>query len=411
MPKGWEWTRLEDFVYAVTDGDHLPPPKSPSGVPFLVISDVNTGRISFDKARYAEKDYYNSLPEIRKAVKGDILFTVTGSYGIVIPVETERQFCFQRHIGLIKTLTSSLWLTIALQSDYVLSYCDKVATGTAQKTVSLAHLRDLLIPIPPQREQERINEELSKWLDAVNNISSNNERLSCAIDKTKSKILDLAIHGKLVPQDPNDEPAIELLKRINPKFTPCDNAHYENVPSTWTIILLGDLCFTINGLWKGKKPPFVNVGVIRNANFTKDCKLDYTNIAYLDVEIKQYEKRKLQCGDIIVEKSGGSDNQPVGRTILFERKDGDYSFSNFTSVLRIYDGYPALPAFLNMFLQSIYQTGVTKRMQTQTTGIHNLIFDQFLTIPVLLPPIAEQSRIIYKVNELFQLLDDISANL
>ena len=402
---------MEDFVYAVTDGDHLPPPKSPSGVPFLVISDVNTGRISFDKARYAEKDYYNSLPEIRKAVKGDILFTVTGSYGIVIPVETERQFCFQRHIGLIKTLTSSLWLTIALQSDYVLSYCDKVATGTAQKTVSLAHLRDLLIPIPPQREQERINEELSKWLDAVNNISSNNERLSCAIDKTKSKILDLAIHGKLVPQDPNDEPAIELLKRINPKFTPCDNAHYENVPSTWTIILLGDLCFTINGLWKGKKPPFVNVGVIRNANFTKDCKLDYTNIAYLDVEIKQYEKRKLQCGDIIVEKSGGSDNQPVGRTILFERKDGDYSFSNFTSVLRIYDGYPALPAFLNMFLQSIYQTGVTKRMQTQTTGIHNLIFDQFLTIPVLLPPIAEQSRIIYKVNELFQLLDDISANL
>ena len=411
MPKGWEWTRLEDFVYAVTDGDHLPPPKSPSGVPFLVISDVNTGRISFDKARYAEKDYYNSLPEIRKAVKGDILFTVTGSYGIVIPVETERQFCFQRHIGLIKTLTSSLWLTIALQSDYVLSYCDKVATGTAQKTVSLAHLRDLLIPIPPQRDQERINEELSKWLDAVNNISSNNERLSCAIDKTKSKILDLAIHGKLVPQDPNDEPAIELLKRINPKFTPCDNAHYENVPSTWTIILLGDLCFTINGLWKGKKPPFVNVGVIRNANFTKDCKLDYTNIAYLDVEVKQYEKRKLQCGDIIVEKSGGSDNQPVGRTILFERKDGDYSFSNFTSVLRIYDGYPALPAFLNMFLQSIYQTGVTKRMQTQTTGIHNLIFDQFLTIPVLLPPIAEQSRIIYKVNELFQLLDDISANL
>lgn len=183
------------------------------------------------------------------------------------------------------------------------------------------------------------------------------------------------------------------------------------MPSNWTTILLGDLCFTINGLWKGKKPPFVNVGVIRNANFTKDCKLDYTNIAYLDVEVKQYEKRKLQCGDIIVEKSGGSDNQPVGRTILFERKDGDYSFSNFTSVLRIYDGYPAIPDFLNMFLQSIYQTGVTKRMQTQTTGIHNLIFDQFLAIPVLLPPIAEQSRIINKVNELFQLLDNMSADL
>lgn len=179
----------------------------------------------------------------------------------------------------------------------------------------------------------------------------------------------------------------------------------------WTPILLGELCFTINGLWKGKKPPFINVGVIRNANFTKECKLDYTNIAYLDVEEKQYEKRKLRCGDIIVEKSGGSENQPVGRCILFERTYGAYSFSNFTAVLRIYDGYPALPEYLNMYLQAIYQTGITKRMQTQTTGIHNLIFDQFLAIPILLPPITEQSRIINKVTELFQILDNISANL
>lgn len=153
------------------------------------------------------------------------------------------------------------------------------------------------------------------------------------------------------------------------------------------------------------------MGVIRNANFTKDCKLDYTNIAYLDVEEKQYEKRKLQCGDIIVEKSGGSDNQPVGRTILFEKRTGDYSFSNFTAVLRIIDGYPALPEYLNMYLQAVYQTGITKSMQTQTTGIHNLIFDQFLAIPILVPPITEQYRIIDKVNELFQILDSISTEL
>lgn len=153
------------------------------------------------------------------------------------------------------------------------------------------------------------------------------------------------------------------------------------------------------------------MGVIRNANFTKDCKLDYTNIAYLDVEEKQYEKRKLQCGDIIVEKSGGSDNQPVGRTILFEKRTGKYSFSNFTAVLRINDGYPALPEYLNMYLQAVYQTGITKSMQTQTTGIHNLIFDQFLAIPILVPPITEQYRIVDKVNELFQILDSISAEL
>lgn len=85
--------------------------------------------------------------------------------------------------------------------------------------------------------------------------------------------------------------------------------------------------------------------------------------------------------------------------------------ANFTAVLRIHDGYPALPEFLNMFLQSIYQTGITKRMQTQTTGIHNLVFDQFLAIPILLPPITEQSRIIDKINTLFQILDNINAEL
>ena len=280
-----------------------------------------------------------------------------------------------------------------------------------QQRVNKEIFTTLLIPLPPIEEQNRIVTEIKKWFSLIDTLETAKEDLQESIAQAKSKILDLAIHGRLVPQDLNDEPAIELLRRINPKFTPCDNAHYANVPSNWTTILLGDLCFTINGLWKGKKPPFVNVGVIRNANFTKDCKLDYTNIAYLDVEVKQYEKRKLQCGDIIVEKSGGSDNQPVGRTILFERKDGDYSFSNFTSVLRIYDGYPAIPEFLNMFLQSIYQTGITKRMQTQTTGIHNLIFDKFLAIPILLPPITEQSRIINKVNELFPLLDNISADL
>ena len=183
------------------------------------------------------------------------------------------------------------------------------------------------------------------------------------------------------------------------------------MPSGWTSIRLGDLCYTINGLWKGKKPPFISVGVIRNANFTKDFKVDYSNIAYLDVEEKQFEKRKLQPGDIILEKSGGSDNQPVGRTILFNESKGDYSFSNFTAVLRIIEGYPLLPEYLNMYLHALYQQGITKEMQTQTTGIHNLIFDQFLTISVMIPPIEEQKRIINKVCEIELIINSISANL
>ena len=104
--------------------------------------------------------------------------------------------------------------------------------------------------------------------------------------------------------------------------------------SKWEYKKLGDCCKVINGLWVGKKPPFINVGVIRNANFTKACELDTSNIAFIEVEKKAFEQRKLIYGDIIIEKSGGSDKQPVGRPVLFNL-NGDFSFSNFTSALRI----------------------------------------------------------------------------
>ena len=105
----------------------------------------------------------------------------------------------------------------------------------------------------------------------------------------------------------------------------------------WLKHTLEDLCHFGNGLWSGKKPPFVNVGVIRNTNFTKDGLLDDSDIVYLDVEQSQYSKRKLQFGDIILEKSGGGPKQPVGRVVIFDKKKGDFSFSNFTSLIRVKD--------------------------------------------------------------------------
>ena len=413
VPESWEWTSVESFTYDLQYGTSEKS-SSEGDVPVLRMGNITRiGTVDFTDLVYS-----SNKDDIEKfaLVKNDLLFNRTNSsewVGKTAIFKSDSPAIYAGYLIRVRCiLVCPDYVNFVLNSSYHRDWCNHVKTDAVnQSNINAQKLSKHLIPIPPYEEQLRIVAGTNKWMSVIDKMEDNVSDFEHVISKAKFKILDLAIHGKLVPQDPNDEPAIDLLKRINPKFTPCDNAHYANVPSNWTTILLGDLCFTINGLWKGKKPPFVNVGVIRNANFTKDCKLDYTNIAYLDVEVKQYEKRKLQCGDIIVEKSGGSDNQPVGRTILFERKDGDYSFSNFTSVLRIYDGYPAIPEFLNMFLQSIYQTGVTKRMQTQTTGIHNLIFDQFLAIPVLLPPIAEQSRIINKVNELFQLLDNMSADL
>ena len=421
VPESWEWTTIGKLCSFLSRGKSPKYSEERKYPVFAQKCNLYDGDISLEKARFLDPETIIKWSDEYKLIDGDILVNSTGTgtvgrtrlfhsdvlgdYPFVVP---------DSHVSVVRTFEEieSKFVLAFLSSDYGQTYIeDNLAGSTNQKELYIGILDNMLFPLPPQEEQLRIVTAIDKWFSLINVLESAKGDLQISIAQAKSKILDLAIHGKLVPQDPNDEPAIDLLKRINPKFTPCDNAHYENVPSNWTAILLGDLCFTINGLWKGKKPPFVNVGVIRNANFTKDCKLDYSNIAYLEVEAKQYEKRKLQYGDIIVEKSGGSDNQPVGRTILFEKTEGEYSFSNFTSVLRIYDGYPALPEYLNMYLQAVYQTGITKRMQTQTTGIHNLIFDQFLAIPIKLPPLAEQRRIINKVSELSQILDNISAEL
>ena len=166
----------------------------------------------------------------------------------------------------------------------------------------------------------------------------------------------------------------------------------------WEIKKLGDLTTALNGLWVGKKPPFVNIAVIRNTNFTKDCRLDTTDIAFIDAEVKHFSTRKLQCGDIIIEKSGGSDKQPVGRPVIFNIPNGDYSFSNFTSTLRINNIEEIIPAFLHKVLFAIYRSGKTASMQSKTTGIRNLDFKSYLKLPIPVPPVQEQEKIVAELD-------------
>ena len=173
----------------------------------------------------------------------------------------------------------------------------------------------------------------------------------------------------------------------------------------WEIRKLGDLTTALNGLWVGKKPPFVNIAVIRNTNFTKDCQLDTTDIAYIDAEVKHFSTRKLQCGDIIIEKSGGSDKQPVGRPVLFNIPEGEFSFSNFTSTLRINDQSEILPSFLHKALWAIYRSGKTANLQSKTTGIRNLDFKSYLKLPIPVPPIAEQEKIVAELDYLTGIIE------
>ena len=178
----------------------------------------------------------------------------------------------------------------------------------------------------------------------------------------------------------------------------------------WEIKRLDEVCEFGNGLWTGKKPPFQNVGVIRNTNFTKDGKLDDSDIVYLDVEQSQFAKRKLQYGDIILEKSGGGPKQPVGRVIIFDKKKGDFSFSNFTSVIRIANSKIVDFTYLHRYLFFSYVSGATETMQSHSTGIRNLKFDEYKAIEIPIPPLPEQQRIVAILDDAFAKIGKAKAN-
>ena len=168
IPENWCWSRLSTLCKSISDGDHQPPPQVPSGIPFVVISNVSSGKIDLSNTRFVSHDYYENLHESRIPCREDILFTVTGSYGIVIPVDTEDAFCFQRHIALLKPLQiTTEFLSTWLNTPIVYEQCKHCATGTAQKTVGLNSLKNILIPIPPINEQVRILEQLEEVLPLI----------------------------------------------------------------------------------------------------------------------------------------------------------------------------------------------------------------------------------------------------
>ena len=211
----WEEKALQEVCSSIYDGDHMPPPKSETGIPFLVISNVNTGYLSFENTRFVPEEYYNSLNMVRKPCKGDVLYTLVGSYGISVIVDTDRNFCFQRHMALLKPKnidTRYLWYTLQTQQTY--EKATKIATGTAQLTVPIKGLRQMEIYVPTLQEQTEIVRIIDDLLAKEQQAKELAENALAKIDLIKKSILARAFRGELGTNNPADEPALELLKRM-----------------------------------------------------------------------------------------------------------------------------------------------------------------------------------------------------
>ena len=199
--------------------------------------DSNLGHYFISGEKFQELKGFEVLPN-------DIIVSCAGTIGetYIMPSDI-RSGIINQALMIIRLHNIEITSFYLLYFDFILkNEAGKDGKGTAIKNIPpFDILKNYWIPLPPLAEQDRIIKEVALWQRFIDSIDGNIEDIFKLSKKTKSKILDLAISGKLVPQDPNDEPAIELLKRINPDFKPCDNSHYENLPQGWVVCRLEDI--------------------------------------------------------------------------------------------------------------------------------------------------------------------------
>jgi type I restriction enzyme S subunit len=216
FPENWEVVSPDMVFASVTDGDHQAPPKAENGIPFLVIGDVKTGKVNIGDKRFVPREYYDAIKLERRPTKGDLLYTVVGSYGIPVKVESEIEFCVQRHIAILKPSTgiNRDFYFHLFNSGLVYSQAGDVATGTAQKTVSLGGLRSFKIPLPPAEEQLAISNLVTEKLEGSFRTEATIDQKIRHSASLKSSILSDAFSGELVENIETDESAEQLLEKI-----------------------------------------------------------------------------------------------------------------------------------------------------------------------------------------------------
>ena len=396
VPESWVWTTFGNVCKKLTDGSHNPPPKRSNGYTVISAQNIKNGKIVFtDKDRYSDELGFQKENPRTQITNGDIILGIIGgSIGNVAIFDLSVPVIAQRSISIIDTYVSNIYCFYLLQSTIFQSLFLEKSIGNAQAGVYLGELDKLYIPLPPLSEQQRIVAEIKKWFALIDQIEQGKVDMQTIIKQTKSKILDLAIHGKLVPQDPNDEPAIELLKRINPGFTPCDNGHYTQLPKGWVACRLEQVAEILDNL---RKP----INASERESRIKNKKID---------ELYPYYGATGQVGlidDYVVNGHYlllGEDGAPFldKNAIKAYSISGKGWVNNHAHILSPKIDFEFLQYSLNQIDYSEYVNGSTRLKLTQT---------DMRSIKIMLPPLAEQERIKSKIQTLFSQLDLILESL
>ena len=403
VPEGWCWCKLEDIAQSNIGLTYKPADVTTDGTPVLRSNNIQNNKLCLDDVvRVSTEIRANQFVSI-----GDLLICArNGSRRLVgkcaLINSLDEQCSFGAFMAVCKSLYNE-WLFYVLCSTYFSQYLDD-SNSTTIYQVTQKMLLDLPVPFPPLKEQKRIATEIEKYINLIDLLEESKHDLDLTIFHAKSKILDLAIHGKLVPQDTNDEPASELLKRINPKaVASCDNPQYGKVPSSWVIATVGEI-FTIN--------PKTHVEDDTEAAFVPmTCVADgYSNT--FEYECRKWGDIKkgfvhFQENDVAVAKiSPCLENR---KSVVFH--DLPNGIGAGTTELNVFRCGEILPEYALFYFKSQMFIGSCAGTYNGVVGQQRVAKSFIQELPIGIPPYKEQLRIVSKVNDLFSQLDLIEKSL
>ena len=403
IPENWVWTDIENICSKIGSGST---PRgsnySSKGIPFFRSQNIYNNGLVYEDIKFISEDIHQTMIGT-EVLPNDLLLNITGgSLGrcAIVPANFQRGNVSQ-HVCIMRPIliVSEYFHAFVLSSSFSKSI--KI-TGSGREGLPKYNLERIFFPLPPLTEQYRIVSEIEHWFALINQIEQDKLDLQEAIKQAKNKILNIAIHGKLVPQEPSDEPASELLKRINPKAEiTCDNAHYTfKVPTGWIMCKLGEICALENGYafssddYKQQGIPLVRISNI------SDNTINLNGCVFVKKEVD--DRFIVKNGDLLIALSGAT----TGKMGVYENENIAY-LNQRVGNLKIKKNV-LLPEYRNYYMFS----QIEKILKLAYGGAQPNISSKIICeLQFLLPPLMEQKRIVQKIEELYSYFDNIQKAL
>ena len=400
IPENWAWCNLEQICEFITDGTHQTPKYSESGYIFLSSKNVTTGKINWEEVKYISEELHNILYKRVSPKLDDILLAKNGTTGVAAIVDKDIIFDIYVSLAILrpfKKYINSKYLLHIINSSTTKNQFNKGLKGIGVPNLHLEQIRKVIFPLPPLSEQRRIVEKIEELLALVDDLETNKTDLQSYIKQAKSKVLEMAIRGELVSQDSNDEPASVLLERIKKEQksskskskNTAHNTHYKeelpfDIPENWALTRMENICQLLDGEKKqGVELPYLDVKFLRGK---------------IEGEIKESGKYIPKNTHLIL-----VDGENSGE--IFKAQQDGYQGSTL-KILNISE--EICKKYIFYILKKEQKLFKESKTGSAIPHLNKKLFNDLL---IFLPPLAEQHRIVEKIEHIFAVLEELEENI